>query len=129
MHKGMGVHAEPYATPTRAVRPADRSGPIGFPAVARARNPPTGMTAGDAGHHAPMATRKEGKLAGSGGRLAAIGAVLVVIGIVMALLLDGTALGIGVAIAVLGAIPLVAGVVLVMSAGVEQRSRKDKPFA
>jgi Flp pilus assembly protein TadB len=76
-----------------------------------------------------MATRKERKLAGSGDRLAAVGAVLVVIGVVIALLLDGTAIGIGVAIAVLGAIPLVAGVVLRLSAGVERRSRQDKPFA
>ncbi len=50
------------------------------------------------------------------------------IGVVLALLLDGTALGIGVAIAVLGAIPVVVGIVLVLSAGVEQRKRKDRPF-
>jgi hypothetical protein len=87
------------------------------------------MPEGYVGKTVHMATRKERKLAASGGPLVAAGAVLVVIGLVMALLLDGTALGIGVAIAVLGAIPLVAGVVLVMSAGVEQRSRKDKPYA
>jgi hypothetical protein len=56
-------------------------------------------------------------------------APLVVAGIVLALLLDGTARGIGVAVAVLGAIPLVVGVALMLSAGVEQRSRKHKPFA
>jgi hypothetical protein len=76
-----------------------------------------------------MASRKERKLAGGGGRLVAIGAPLVVIGIVLALLLDGTALGIGVAIAVLGAIPIVVGVTLLLSAGVEQHARKDRPFA
>ncbi|HET8759299.1 MAG TPA: hypothetical protein VFM58_24990 [Solirubrobacteraceae bacterium] len=47
----------------------------------------------------------------------------------LALLLDGTARGIGVAIAVLGAIPLVVRVALMLGAGVEQRSRKHKPFA
>jgi hypothetical protein len=76
-----------------------------------------------------MATRKERKLTRSGGPMVTVGAVLVVIGVVIALLLDGTAIGIGVAIAVLGAIPLVAGVVLLLSAGVERRSREDKPFA
>jgi hypothetical protein len=76
-----------------------------------------------------MASRKERKLAGSGGRLVAIGAPLVVIGVVLALLLDGTALGIGVAVAVLGAIPVVVGVTLLLSAGVEQHARKDRPFA
>jgi hypothetical protein len=45
------------------------------------------------------------------------------------LLLSGTALGIGVAIAVLGAIPTVVGIALLLSAGVEQRARKGKPFA
>jgi len=76
-----------------------------------------------------MSSRQERKLAGSGGRFVAIGAPLVVIGVILALLLDGNALGIGVAIAVLGAIPVVVGVVLMASAGVEQHSRKDRPFA
>ncbi len=51
------------------------------------------------------------------------------IGVVIALLLDGTALGIGVAIAVLGAIPLVVGIVLTLSAGVQRRDRQHKPWA
>ena len=72
---------------------------------------------------------KERRLAGSGGRFIAIGAPLVVIGIVLAILLGGTARGIGAAIAVLGAIPVVVGVTLLLSAGVEQRSRKEEPFA
>jgi fumarate reductase subunit D len=76
-----------------------------------------------------MSTRQERKLAGSGGRLVAIGAPIVIIGIVLALLLDGTALGIGVAIAVLGAIPVVVGIVLLLSAGTERHARKDRPFA
>ena len=77
-----------------------------------------------------MANRKERKLAGSGGRLIAIGLPLVVIGLVLALVVKGGAeSGVGVAIAVLGAIPVVAGVVLMLSSGVEQRSRKGKPYA
>ena len=75
-----------------------------------------------------MATHKERKLAGSGGRFVAIGAPLVVIGIILALLLDGTARGIGVAVAVLGALPVVVGAVLTLTAGAEQASRKDKPY-
>jgi hypothetical protein len=51
------------------------------------------------------------------------------IGVVLALLLNGTALGIGVAVAVLGAIPVVVGITLLLSAGVEQHARKDRPFA
>ena len=77
--------------------------------------------------HSPA--QQERKLASSGGRFVAIGAPLVVVGIVIALLLDGTALGIGVAIAVLGAIPLVVGVVLTLSAGVQRRERQHKPWA
>jgi hypothetical protein len=76
-----------------------------------------------------MATRKEGRLASSGGRFVAIGVPLLLIGAVLAILLDGTARGIGAAIAVLGGIPLVVGVVLLLSAGVEQRSRQREPFA
>ena len=77
--------------------------------------------------HSPA--QQERKLASSGGRFVAIGLPLVVVGVVIALLLDGTALGIGVAIAVLGALPVVAGVVLLLTAGTEQHSRKDRPFA
>jgi len=72
--------------------------------------------------------RQERKLASSGGRLMAIGAPLVVIGVVLALLLDHNSVGIGVAIAVLGAIPLVAGLALALSAGVQRRDRQDKPW-
>jgi hypothetical protein len=76
-----------------------------------------------------MTTRTEGKMAGSGTRFFAIGVPLLVAGIVLALLLDGTARGIGLAVAVFGAIPIVVGIVLLFSAGVEQRSRKGKPYA
>lgn len=72
--------------------------------------------------------RQERKLVGSGGRLMAIGAPLVVIGVVLALLLDHNWVGIGVAIAVLGALPLVAGLALTLSAGVQHRARQHKPW-
>ena len=73
--------------------------------------------------------QQEGKLVGSGGRFVMIGAPLVVIGVVLALLLDHDSVGIGVTIAVLGAIPLVVGLVLMASAGVQRRERRDKPWA
>jgi len=73
--------------------------------------------------------RQERKLAGSGTRLMAIGAPLIVIGVVLALLLDHNSVGIGVAIALLGAIPLVAGLALTLSAGVQRRDRQHKPWA
>ena len=76
-----------------------------------------------------MAPRGERRLAGSGTRFIAIGAPLVVIGVVLALLLSGTAIGIGVAIAVLGSIPVVVGIVLLLSAGTERHARKQRPFA
>jgi hypothetical protein len=76
--------------------------------------------------HSPA--RQERKLAGSGGRFVAIGAPFVVIGVVLALLLDHNSVGIGVAIAVLGAIPVVVGLVLMASAGVQHRERQDKPW-
>lgn len=76
-----------------------------------------------------MTTRKERKLAGSGGRFVAVGLPFVVIGLILALLLDGTAVGIGVAIAVLGSLPVAVGVALLLSSGVERRARKDQPFA
>jgi hypothetical protein len=73
--------------------------------------------------------QQERKLAGSGSRFVMIGAPLVVIGIVLALLLDHNSVGIGVAIAVLGAIPTVLGLVLMGSAGVQRRDRQDKDWA
>ena len=76
-----------------------------------------------------MASRQERKLAGSGARFIAIGAPFVVIGLVLALILNGTAVGIGVAVAVLGAIPVVVGIVLMITAGTNQHARKDRPFA
>jgi hypothetical protein len=68
-------------------------------------------------------------MAGGGGRFIAAGLPFLVIGIVLALVLDGTAVGIGVAIAVLGSLPIAVGIVLLLSAGVEQHSRKDRYFA
>ena len=76
-----------------------------------------------------MADRTERKLAGSGARFVAIGVPLLVIGVVVWLLLDGTARGIGAVIAVFGAIPTVVGIALVLSAGLDNRSRKGKPYA
>jgi hypothetical protein len=73
--------------------------------------------------------QQERKLAGSGGRFVAIGAPLVVIGIVLALLLDHNSVGIGVTIAVLGAIPVVLGLALMATAGFQRRDRQGKPWA
>ena len=69
-----------------------------------------------------MANRTERKLTSSGSRFVAIGAPLLVIGIVLALLLDHNSVGIGVAIAVLGAIPTVVGIALMLFAGVNQHA-------
>jgi hypothetical protein len=76
-----------------------------------------------------MADRKERRLAGSGTRFIGIGVPPLLIGIALAILLDGTARGIGAAIAVLGTIPVVVGITLLLSASVEEGSRRRKPFA
>jgi len=73
--------------------------------------------------------QQERKLAGSGGRFLMVGAPLVVIGVILALVLDHNSVGIGVAVAVLGAIPCVVGIALLLSAGVNRRERKDQPWA
>jgi hypothetical protein len=80
------------------------------------------------GNPLDMADRTERKLAGSGVRFVTIGVPLLIIGIVIALLLDGTARGIGAAIAVFGAIPIVVGVTLMLSAALNNRSRHGTPY-
>jgi hypothetical protein len=77
--------------------------------------------------HTPA--QQERKLAGSGGRFVAIGVPLLIVGVVLALVLDHNSVGIGVAIAVLGAIPTILGIVLMLSAGVQHRDRQGKPWA
>lgn len=77
--------------------------------------------------HTPA--QQERKLAGSGGRFVAVGVPLLIVGVVLALLLDHNSVGIGVAIAVLGAIPTILGIVLLLSAGVQHRDRQGKPWA
>ena len=64
-----------------------------------------------------------------GVRLLAIGIVMIVAGLALAIALDGTAAGIGVAIAVLGAVPFFGGLGLWLSARVSDRARSGKPFA
>jgi len=73
--------------------------------------------------------RTERKLARSGSRFVAIGVPLIIVGVVLALLLDHNSVGIGVTIAVLGAIPTVLGLVLMGTAGVSQRERHNKDWA
>jgi hypothetical protein len=76
-----------------------------------------------------MAPRTERKMTTSGSRLTLIGLPLIVVGLVLALVLDGTASGIGLALVALGTLPVIAGVVLLLSSGVERHSRKDRPYA
>ena len=101
---------------------------------ARALDPPPGhrvsrAPSGKARRMAHTPAQQERKLAGSGGRFVAIGVPLLIVGVVLALLLDHNSVGIGVAIAVLGAIPTVLGIVLMLSAGVQRRDRQGKPWA
>lgn len=84
---------------------------------------------GAAGKYRRMADRTERRLARAGSRWIALGIPLIVVGLVLALLFNGNAIGIGVAIAVLGAIPFCVGVALALGSGVERHARRDKPFA
>jgi hypothetical protein len=65
----------------------------------------------------------------NGSRLLLLGLVLAVVGLALAIPLDGTAAGIGIALASLGVVPTLAGVALVGSAIVSRRSRAGRPFA
>jgi len=67
-------------------------------------------------------------MSGSGGRLLALGAVLIVIGLIITIPLEGTPAGIGWALIALGCVPAVAGIVLVLSSAVSRWSRANKPF-
>jgi hypothetical protein len=58
-----------------------------------------------------------------------IGAVLVAVGLAVAIPMEGTPAGIGVAISALGAVPLMAGLGMWLAGVVERRSRAGKPFA
>ena len=64
-----------------------------------------------------------------GSRLLIGGAVLALIGLVLVLLLEGTANGIGLVFLVLGCLPCVAGIALLGSALISERERAGKPFA
>jgi hypothetical protein len=65
----------------------------------------------------------------NGSRLLLLGLVLAIIGMALAIPLDGLAAGIGVAIAAFACIPTVAGVGLFFSGVVSRRARAGKPFA
>lgn len=65
----------------------------------------------------------------TGGRLIAIGVVLMIIGLAITIPLSGTAAGIGWAVFALGCLPAAAGIGLIGSAVVSRRSRAGKPFA
>jgi len=73
--------------------------------------------------------QRDRKLSGNGMRLLALGAVLIVIGLVITIPLEGTPAGIGWALIALGCVPAVAGIALVGSAFVSRWSRANKPFA
>ena len=65
----------------------------------------------------------------NGGRLLALGVVLIVVGLAIALPLSGTAAGIGFAVFALGCVPAMAGIGLCGSAIVSRRARSGRPFA
>jgi hypothetical protein len=75
------------------------------------------------------APQDERKFADNGARFVAVGAPLVVVGVVVAILFDGPPRGIGITIASLAAIPVVVGLALLLIAWVSRRYREGKPFA
>jgi hypothetical protein len=72
---------------------------------------------------------RDAAMIANGLRLMLVGAVLIVVGLVLAVALDRTPAGIGVAIALLGSVPAVGGLGLWLSGLVSRRSRAGKPFA
>jgi hypothetical protein len=72
---------------------------------------------------------RDAALSSNGLRLIAVGAVMIVIGLALAIPFDRTPGGIGVAIAALGAVPFFAGLGMWLSALVSRRARSGKPFA
>ncbi len=68
-------------------------------------------------------------MSGSGGKLLAIGAVLIAIGLIITIPLEGTPAGIGWALVGLGCVPAAAGIALLLSSAVSRWSRANKPFA
>jgi hypothetical protein len=73
--------------------------------------------------------QRDAALAANGVRLLEIGAAMIVVGLVLALALDGTPAGIGLAIAGLGCVPFFGGLGMSLSALVSRRARSGKPFA
>jgi hypothetical protein len=72
---------------------------------------------------------RDKKMSATGVRLLAIAAVLAIVGLAIAIPLEGTAAGIGVALISLASVPAVAGIALIGSSVVSRRSRAGKPFA
>jgi hypothetical protein len=64
-------------------------------------------------------------MAGNGARFLAIGAAIVVVGIIVWIVWKP---GIGAAITILGCIPLMAGIGLVASAALSRGARSGKPY-
>jgi hypothetical protein len=75
--------------------------------------------------------KTEGKQAATGLRLLGVAAVLCLIGVAIALIVDraGTPNGIGVAFMALGSVPAVAGLVLIGAAYISRRSRQGRDWA
>jgi hypothetical protein len=73
--------------------------------------------------------QRDRKMMATGSRLLLLGGALAAVGIVLMILLDGTAAGIGIAIASLATVPTVAGLALCLSGFVSRWSRANKPFA
>jgi len=72
---------------------------------------------------------RDKKMSATGIRLLAIAVVPAVVGLAVAIPLEGTAAGIGVALISLASVPAVAGIALIGSSVVSRRSRAGKPFA
>jgi hypothetical protein len=73
--------------------------------------------------------QRDAALSANGLRLLAIGAVMIVAGLALAIALDRTPAGIGLAIAGLGCVPFFAGLGMWVSALVSRHARSGRPFA
>jgi hypothetical protein len=73
---------------------------------------------------------RDRRLIANGTRFLTVGAIMVIVGVVLYIVLpDSTPSGIGAAIALLGSLPATVGAVMLVMAWVDRRARKGKSFA
>lgn len=85
-----------------------------------------------AGMQVPMASpprQRDAAMVANGVKLMLLGGILIAIGLLITIPLEGTPAGIGLAIAGLGSVPAAGGLGLWLAGLISRRARSGKPFA